>query len=88
MKIIFISIKIKTLNFEKPIFYIKQSTENGHIFIYSEKKIYHFSSINISKYLEMDEIEKTEAIQLIPEKEKQKIVYQEKQKEIRFYSNS
>ena len=75
-------------NFEKPIFYIKQSTENGHIFIYSEKKIYHFSSINISKYLEMDEIEKTEAIQLIPEKEKQKIVYQEKQKEIRFYSNS
>ena len=47
------------LKFEKPIFFIKQSKENGHIFIYSEKKICHCSPPNINKYLEMDEIERT-----------------------------
>ena len=76
------------LNIEKPIYYIKQSKENGHIFMYSENKMYHFSSINISKYLEMDEIEKTEPKQYLQEKEIQKLVYHEKQTENSIYSNS
>ena len=40
--------------FKKPIYQIKQSKITGHIFIYSDKKIYHFSPPNINKYLILD----------------------------------
>ena len=46
------------LEFQKPIYYIKQSSENSHIFIYSDKKIYHFSPLNMDIYLGSDEDEK------------------------------
>ena len=50
------------LIFQKPIYWIKQSKENGHIFVYSNKKIYHFSPLNIDNHLRNDEDEKLEKI--------------------------
>ena len=46
------------LEFQKPIYYINQSSENSHIFIYSDNKIYHFSPLNMDIYLGSDEDEK------------------------------
>ena len=50
------------LIFQKPIYWIKQSKENRHIFVYSNKKIYHFSPLNIDNPLRNDEYEKLEKI--------------------------
>lgn len=46
------------LIFQKPIYSIKQSTKTGHIFIYSNKTIYHFSPLHLNYYLRNDEDEK------------------------------
>ena len=42
------------LNFKKPIYSISQ-LENGNIIIYSNKKEFHFSSLNLDNYLRKDE---------------------------------
>ena len=49
-------------NFEKPIYFIKQSKNTGHIFIYSDKKIYLFSPLNLTKFLLFEENEKISSL--------------------------
>ena len=49
------------LNFKKPIYSISQ-LENGNIIIYSNKKEFHFSSLNLDNYLRKDEDEKLQKL--------------------------
>ena len=68
LKIIIQNIPIKNdgnenfSNFQKPIYKIKQSKITGHIFMYSDKKIYHFSPPNINKYLISDKNKESDKI--------------------------
>ena len=56
-------------NFEKPIYFIKQSKNTGHIFIYSDKKIYLFSPLNLTKFLLFEENEKISSLFEVENKE-------------------
>ena len=68
LKIIIQNIPIKNdgnenfSNFQKPIYKIKQSKITGHIFMYSDKKIYHFSPPNINQYLISDKNKESDII--------------------------
>ena len=62
-------------NFEKPIYQIIQSKITRHIFIYSDKKIHHFSPPNINKYLILDKNKEYE--KLLEEDAKIEKLYEE-----------
>ena len=79
IKIIETNIAIKKdenfCDFQKPIYQIKQSKITGHIFMYSEKKISHFSPPNLNKYLILDKNEKSEKFSM--ENSKLDMLYEE-----------